>query len=155
MSDAGPPWDRLKELASRRRDVHARRLGEVTRERDEARRRLDLLVSYRSDYQGRLAQAGSRGIDRAGLQNYRAFLAQLERAIVQQEALLEGAEDNVQKARSLWAGERRRVDSFQALDERHLSGIARNEARREQKMADEWAARASALLAGSAGDADR
>jgi flagellar FliJ protein len=147
-------WDRLTELATRRRDEQAQYLGEATRERDEARRRLELLLSYRTDYQARLAQAGSRGIDREGLANYRAFLAQLERAIAQQQALVDGAERKVEGARSLWASERRRVESFRTLDQRHLTAVARQDARREQKNADEWTARASVLLSRTPPDTD-
>jgi flagellar FliJ protein len=142
--NAAPPWERLKDLAARRRDAQAQRLSAATRELEEAQRRLDMLVGYRTDYQGRLAQASGRGIDLEQLRNYQAFLAQLERAIAQQAELLERAARAVQAAKAQWSSERQRVDSFQALEGRHLTVVARNQQRREQKLTDDWAARRAA-----------
>jgi hypothetical protein len=39
-----PPWDRLKEVASRRCDAQARRLADAVNARDEAQKRLDMLM---------------------------------------------------------------------------------------------------------------
>lgn len=150
-----PPWDRLKELAERKRDAHAQRLGALTRERDEAQRRLEMLVSYRADYQSRLTEASSRGIDLARLRNYRSFLAQLERAIAQQTELLAQAQRNVDGAKAQWSSERTRVESFQALDERLHTSMARDEQRRAQKLADEWAARNGGHLRTVSPDTER
>jgi flagellar FliJ protein len=138
-----PPWNRLKEVAGRRCDEQARRLADAKLARDEAQRRLDMLVGYRGEYEARLARAGSQGIDREALRNYQAFLAQLERAIAQQADLVAGAERSVQGARAQWQSERTRVESFEVLGERHGVAVARDEARRSQKDTDEWAARAA------------
>jgi flagellar FliJ protein len=136
-----PPWDRLKDLAAQRRDAHAQRLAALTRDRDEARQRLEMLLSYRTDYQTRLSQASSKGIDLEVLRNYQSFLSQLERAIAQQSDLVAQAERKVQGARQEWTSERQRVESFQALDERHSASVAKDERRRAQKLTDEWSSR--------------
>jgi flagellar FliJ protein len=136
-----PQWDRLKEVAAKRRDAHAQRLGTLTRERDDAAKQLEMLIGYRSDYQARLANAQRSGIDPSGLRNYQAFLAQLERAIAQQTELVGAAERNVQGAKAQWSSEHQRVESFQALDDRHAHGVARDEQRRAQKLTDEWSSR--------------
>ena len=141
MTARTPPWDRLKELAAKKRDAHAQRLGTVTRERDDAAKRLEMLIGYRADYEARLANAARGGIDPNELRNYRAFLAQLERAIAQQTDLVGAAERSVHGAKAQWTSEHQRVESFQALDERHLNGVARAEQRRAQKLTDEWTAR--------------
>jgi flagellar FliJ protein len=136
-----PPWERLKELAEKKRDAQAQRLAALTRERDEAQQRLAMLVTYRTEYQARLAEASSQGIDLTRLRNYQAFLAQLERAIAQQTDLLAQAERGVAGAKAQWTSERQRVESFNALDERHHTSVARDEQRRAQKLTDEWASR--------------
>lgn len=136
-----PHWDRLRELAQKKRDAYAQRLGALTRERDEAQKRLDMLVAYRTDYQTRLANASSQGIDLTRLRNYQAFLAQLERAIAQQAELVAQAARNVDGAKAQWTTERTRVESYQTLDDRHDATLARAEQRRAQKLSDEWAAR--------------
>ena len=143
MNRATPPWDRLADLAAKRRDAEAQRLSAAVRVRDEAERRLAMLVSYRADYEARLSAASRGGIDLEALRNYQAFLAQLERAIRQQEDQLAIAERGVQGVREQWDAERVRVESFQTLDSRHGVTLARAEDRRAQKLTDEWAARAS------------
>ena len=144
MTTRTPPWERLKDVAAKRRDAHAQRLATLTRERDDAARRLEMLVGYRADYEARLVQAARTGIDPSGLRNYQAFLAQLERAIGQQTEILGAAEQSVNGAKAQWTSEHQRVESFQVLDERHLTGIARDEQRRAQKLTDEWSARSRA-----------
>ena len=141
MTRATPPWDRLKDLAAKRRDAEAQRLSAAVRTRDDAEKRLAMLVSYRADYHDRLSTASRGGIDLEALRNYQAFLAQLERAIRQQEDVLAAAERSVRGVREQWDAERVRVESFQALDTRHLNGVARAEQRRAQKLTDEWSAR--------------
>lgn len=149
-----PAWDRLRELAEKKRDAHAQRLGAATRERDEAQTRLDMLVSYRTEYQSRLADASSRGIELARLRNYQSFLAQLERAIAQQTELVAQAARSVECARAQWSTERTRVESFQALDQRHNTRVVREEQRRAQKLTDEWANRHGGHLRIVTPDAD-
>ena len=136
-----PPWDRLKDIAAKRRDAQAQRLGALTRERDEAAKRLEMLVGYRADYEARLANASRGGIDPTELRNYQAFLAQLTRAIAQQTDIVGAAEGSVRGAKTQWTSEHQRVESFQALDVRHATGVAREEQRRAQKLTDEWSAR--------------
>ena len=140
-----PPWDRLKDIASKRRDAHAQRLGALMRERDDAAKRLEMLLGYRADYEARLAQASRGGIDPIELRNYQAFLAQLSRAIAQQTDILGAAERSVSGAKAQWSSEHQRVESFQALDDRHATGAARDEKRRQQKLTDEWSSRNGAL----------
>jgi len=136
-----PPWDRLKDIAAKRRDAQAQRLGTLTRERDEAARRLEMLLGYRADYEARLANASRGGIDPTELRNYQAFLAQLTRAIAQQSEIVSAAERSVHGAKAQWTSEHQRVESFQALDGRHATGVAREEQRRAQKLTDEWSSR--------------
>ena len=145
-----PPWDRLKDIAAKRRDAQAQRLGALTRERDEAAKRLEMLLGYRADYEARLADASRGGIDPSELRNYQAFLAQLTRAIAQQTDIVGAADRNVRGAKAQWTSEHQRVESFQALDQRHVNGAARDEQRRAQKLTDEWASRN-----GSRADSDR
>jgi flagellar FliJ protein len=152
---ASPPWKRLTEVAEKRRDAHAQRLGALTRQRDDAQRQLDLLLSYRADYETRLAQASSQGIELTVLRNYQSFLAQLERAIAQQTEIVGQAERNMNGAKAQWCSEHQRVESFQTLDERHLENAARNEQRRDQKLTDEWALRNGAHASAKSPDPER
>ena len=109
-----------------------------------------MLLGYRADYEARLADASRGGIDPNELRNYQAFLAQLTRAIAQQTDIVGAADRNVRGAKAQWTSEHQRVESFQALDQRHVNGAAREEQRRAQKLTDEWASRN-----GSSAESDR
>jgi len=141
-------WSRLKELAEDRRDSTSAKLAGAVRQRDQARQKLDMLVDYRRDYDGRLARTATDGIDAAKLRSYREFLVNLQRAIDQQAELVAQAQQRVAQVQAVWLAEQRQVDSFRILDERRTASVNREEERREQKLQDEMASRAPLPAAG-------
>lgn len=143
-------WNRLRELACERRDTLAQRLAEAATLRDAARQKLEMLLDYRREYDGRLAQNATDGIDAEKLRGYRTFLANLERAIEQQNAALASAQERVTLVQAQWRGEQRQVDSFRILDERQQAELARSAGRLEQKLTDEYASRGLVASAGAA-----
>lgn len=134
-------WNQLRELACERRDTLAQRLAEAATVRDAARQKLEMLLDYRREYDGRLSQSANDGIDVQKLRSYRTFLNNLERAIEQQTEALAAAQERVAQAQALWRGEQRQVDSFRILDQRQQAEIARSAGRLEQKLTDEFASR--------------
>ena len=147
-----PPtdWKALRELACERRDTSGQRLAEAATLRDAARQKLEMLLDYRRDYDGRLAQSATDGIDAEKLRSYRTFLANLERAIEQQTEALALSQERVAHAQALWRNEQRQVDSFRILDERQQAAVTRTANRIEQKLTDELAMRGLAAAGGTA-----
>lgn len=141
-------WSRLKELAEDRRDAGGARLAEAVALRDTARQKLEMLVDYRSDYDLRLAQSATGGIDAEKLRSYRQFLVNLQRAIDQQTEVLVQAQQRVAQAQAQWRAEQRQVDSFRILDERRAAAETREANRLEQKLTDELASRTVAPVTG-------
>lgn len=141
-------WNRLRELASERRDTLGQRLAEAATLRDAARQKLEMLLDYRREYDGRLTQSVNEGIDAEKLRSYRTFLANLDRAIEQQHEALAAAQDRVTLAQARWRAEQRQVDSFRILDERQQVEQARSASRIEQKLTDEYACRGHSATAG-------
>lgn len=144
-------WSRLRELAEDRRDTAGGRLAEAATLGDAARQKLEMLLDYRREYDGRLAQNAVGGIDAEKLRSYRTFLANLERAIEQQSQALAAAQARVVQVQAQWRDEQRQVDSFRILDERRVALASRAAGRIEQKLTDEYASRALTPAAG-AGD---
>jgi len=134
-------WSRLRELAQDRRDSCGQQLAEAATLRDAARQKLEMLLDYRREYDGRLAQTASDGIDAAKWRSYRAFLANLERAIEQQTEALGTLQQRVSDVQARWRDEQRQVDSFRILDQRRRAEEVRSSGRRDQKLTDEFAAR--------------
>ena len=141
-------WTRLKDLAEDRRDVQSARLAEAVAQADSARQKLEMLVDYRREYDGRLSDSATGGIDAEKLRSYRQFLVNLQRAIDQQGELVAQAQERVARAQAQWSAEQRQVDSFRVLDERRAAAKTRAENRREQKLIDEFAARLLLPVAG-------
>jgi flagellar protein FliJ len=141
-------WSRLKDLAEDRRDSQSARLAEAATQRDTARQKLEMLVDYRREYDGRLSGSATGGIDAEKLRSYRQFLVNLERAIDQQSEVLAQAQQRLAHVQASWQAEQRQVDSFRVLDERRVAEKARVENRREQKLIDELAARLPLPVAG-------
>ena len=141
-------WSRLKELAADRRDSISARLAEAVAQRDTARQKLEMLVDYRREYDSRLSDSATGGIDAEKLRSYRQFLVNLQRAIDQQTEVLVQCQQRLAQLQAQWSAEQRQVDSFRVLDERRLAHETRVENRREQKLIDEFAARLPLPVAG-------
>ncbi|HVO86984.1 MAG TPA: flagellar export protein FliJ [Casimicrobiaceae bacterium] len=133
-----PPWNRLKDVAAKRRDESAQRLADAQRARDEAQKKLDTLLGYRAEYESRLASTAGKGIDAMTLRNYRTFLSQLDRAVHQQRDALTLAQHDMDRATQAWVADHKRTETYQLLDDRSLEAEAAVERRTEQKQVDEW-----------------
>ena len=115
-----PPrvWTHLTNAAAKLRDQSAQKLRSAQARRVEAQRKLDALLGYRRDY-----------------------LANLDRAIEQQTALMSTMQTDVGFAQTDWQHTQRRVDSLQTIEGRRAEIGERIEARRDQKLTDEFALR--------------
>jgi flagellar FliJ protein len=137
----------LANLAEERRDAAGRRLGRSLALLEESRRRQALLAKYREDYRARLARAAAEGVSGDELRNYSGFLERLEQAIAQQRAEVEALERGVAEQRARWLDERRKERSIDVLAERAEDAARAAEARRLQKLLDEFSARIAATRA--------
>ncbi|ANN78274.1 flagellar export protein FliJ [Bordetella flabilis] len=142
------PLDTLIGLAKDQTDEAARRLGTLHTVRNDAERQLAMLHDYRADYLQRLQHAMVSGMSAADCHNYQRFIATLDDAIDQQRAVLEQADSHLAQGKVRWQEERRKLNSFDALAQRQNRELARQDARREQRLNDEYSAR---LVRGATG----
>jgi len=139
-------WMRLKDVAEQRRDASARGLALVAAELAKAQQKLQLLLDYRLDYQMRLERASRGGIRGEGLRNYQTFLANLEKAVDQQMAVLEDLRRSVTKAQHQVNSDHRRTESYQVLDDRRTLAADSKDRRTQQATQDEMATRTQLRL---------
>jgi len=139
-------WMRLKDVAEQRRDASARGLALVAAELAKAQQKLQLLLDYRLDYQMRLERASRGGIRGEGLRNYQTFLANLEKAVDQQMAVLEDLRRSVAKAQHQVNSDHRRTESYQVLDDRRTLAADSKDRRTQQAAQDEMATRTQLKL---------
>ncbi|HZP85921.1 MAG TPA: flagellar export protein FliJ [Burkholderiales bacterium] len=134
-------WRRLRGIAEEKRDALAKALSAAIALATGHQRKLDMLHEYQRDYVQRMSHAGIDGIAAERLQNFRRFLAQLERAIDQQRQVVATAHNDVQRAQAALAASQRQVDSFQVLVDRQNTATIALQRREQQKQQDEYASR--------------
>lgn len=134
--------DTLIELATTATDEAAQRLGRALKTADEAQKKLTLLQQYREEYAQRFQSNLGSGLSPVGYSNFRQFIEKLDQAVAGQQTIVEQAQAFVSQERGQWqACERKRI-SFDTLASRADKVAQAKESRRDQKMMDEFAARA-------------
>jgi len=122
-------------------DAATQRLGRVQRERSEVEKQLQALINYRDEYHARFTQSARAGMAAGNVRNFQAFIDTLDAAIEQQRRILEQATARVEAAKPEWQRSKQKLGSYEVLQARHEEVQARKDARREQRDADEHAAR--------------
>jgi flagellar FliJ protein len=101
--------------------------------------RLEMLLGYRAEYEERLKVRGAGGMGIGQLQEYRAFLDHLTRAIEHQRKTLAEAQQQRDVDRQHWLDETRRAQSLGKVQERLRDDEQRSAAAQEQRETDERA----------------
>jgi flagellar protein FliJ len=135
------PIKTLIELAQDDVDTAARQLGRVQRERADVEAQLDALVRYRDEYHASFSASAQAGMPAGNWHNFQAFLDTLDGAIAQQRRLLAAATSRVEAAKPEWQRQKQKLGSYEVLQARGAAAESRVAARREQREADEHAAK--------------
>jgi flagellar FliJ protein len=122
-------------------DAAAQRLGRAQRDRNEVAKQLDALVQYRDEYHSRFNASAQAGMPAGNVRNFQAFIDTLDAAIEQQRKLLDTATARVEAAKPDWQRQKQKLGSYEVLQARGEAAEAKTVARREQRDADEHAAR--------------
>jgi flagellar protein FliJ len=135
------PIKTLIGLAQDEVDAAAQRLGRAQRERNDVQAQLDALVQYRDEYYARFTASAQSGMPAGNMRNFQAFIDTLDAAIGQQRNLLVTASARVEAAKPDWQRQKQKLGSYEVLQARGEAAEAKVAARREQRDADEFAAR--------------
>ncbi|MCC8393183.1 flagellar export protein FliJ [Paraburkholderia sp. MMS20-SJTR3] len=122
-------------------DAAAQRLGRAQRERNDVAAQLDALVQYRDEYHARFTESAQSGMPAGNMRNFQAFIDTLDSAIEQQRNLLVNANARLEAAKPEWQRQKQKLGSYEVLQARGEAAEAKVTARREQRDADEFAAR--------------
>jgi flagellar FliJ protein len=101
----------------------------------------DGLAGYRVDYCAKWSAKFRQGSSMEILRSYHGFMARLDQAITQQQAVVGHAQRGVDAAKERLLEREIRVATVERLIQRRRELLARAEDRREQKNLDEMAAR--------------
>lgn len=135
------PLQTLLDLATKGMDEAARALGELIASEHAVEEKLAVLVQYRQEYQARFVEAAKSGIGPDAWRNYSAFLGKLDDAIAHQQKVVSDSRRQVEQGQQVWIDQRNKVKAFDTLSHRHQVSLARKEAKQEQRLTDEHAAK--------------
>lgn len=128
---------KITELARDARDKAGQLLASAQASRLELESHLALLHDYRQEYNSRLQEAMMAGISSSLLNDYRLFLASLDRTLAQAKEQLKVQEQQLDQCREQWQGEQKRLTSFDTLLSRQAQRAQRAQQRNELRTNDE------------------
>ncbi|WP_297458379.1 flagellar export protein FliJ [Ferrovum sp.] len=131
------PLEILKTLSKTRSDQASRKLGQVNRRHYEEQKKLDMLIRFRADYEGRYQVVTQTGGAFETLMNFQHFLERLDEAVRQQRAVVAQADCEVSQGQVTVQKAHRQVQSMEVLSERHSFREQERTTRIEQKVQDE------------------
>nr|WP_281397231.1 flagellar export protein FliJ [Chitinivorax tropicus] len=140
----------LLEQAARQSEDASRVMAACKAQWQSAEQQLQQLEGFRQEYRIRLAATEQAGMTVNQWRDYQAFIAKIDTAIRQQHDALDVAKERFEQARDRWQALENQVGAYRKLETRHLQQEQKREAKREQKMSDEFSTR----LIGRAGAAE-
>lgn len=129
----------VAQVAKSKEDQAARDLAALQKRVDEQGARLASLLSFRTEYQQRLQDAGSAGMDSRRFHDFSNFIARLDNAIEQQTAVLGKLKAECEVKKQQWIAMRAKAKALDKVIARQVAHDMRTDARREQAALDDRA----------------
>lgn len=129
--------DPIVRLAERREREAGRMFAQVLKQADDKRTRLRELLGYVDEYQRTFQMLIGRGASGQEVQQFRAFLQQLDAAIAHQRAAVASAERQCEEEKARWLALCSNKLSLGKVAERLRAEEAHQRERREQRESDD------------------
>ncbi|MGM0477490.1 MAG: flagellar export protein FliJ [Pseudomonadota bacterium] len=129
----------LIRLAANREEQAALALARARENLANQEAKLEDLDSYRGEYRQVVSSAGGQGVSGRQVRGFHGFLGQLDQAVEGQLQVIERARTEVEQRRQEWLAARVECQRMDLVIERFQDDEAWHEARREQKVMDEFA----------------
>ena len=131
----------VRRVTEAREQDAARELGECQQQLQRLQQQLLELEGYRREYQAHYQQSGQAGITAQRLLQLQQFLANIDKAVAQQQQEILAAERRCEERRQRWFAARGRSQALDKVAERYQEDERQQQGRREQKESDEFALR--------------
>ena len=129
----------VAEMAQQQAEAAAQSVAECNRAYESMRRQLDELLSYRDDYANGLRHKGCQGFNAMQIKDYRLFLERLNRAIDQQQGILNDAGARLAASKQLWIEKQQHAKAIGSVMNRYEQIEQRKQSRHDQREGDEHA----------------
>ena len=131
----------VQELAQRKSDTEATRLGALNAEAAKAEAKLNMLLQYREDYRNRFRSSMNEDVHSAGWKNFQQFLEKLDQAIDQQRSAVLACQQAVHRGQREWQARQKQVKAYDTLEQRHDAVQMQRLKKIDQRLMDDFAAR--------------
>lgn len=129
------------QVARSREDKAAGQLADFQRRLSEHQTRLQQLLSLRGEYAEQFQADGQIGLAARSLQDYMAFLGNLDRNIGQLQQYIQRLQEEFERKRRNWLASRAKTQALEGVIQRFRLEQSHHEARGEQLLIDEYASR--------------
>jgi len=117
-------------------------LGALNAEVAKAEAKLNMLLSYREDYRERFRSSMHQDVHSAGWKNFQEFLVKLDEAIEHQRTAVLACQQAVHRGQREWQSRKKQVMAYDVLEQRHDAAQTQRLKRLDQRLMDDFAARA-------------
>ncbi|WP_246796224.1 flagellar export protein FliJ [Burkholderia perseverans] len=149
------PLQILLDRAQEDLDNATKQLGLAQRDRTAAVAQLDSLLRYRDEYHERFAADAQAGMPAGSMRNFQSFIDTLDAAIGQQRRIVAAADARIEATRPEWQARKRTLGSYEILQARGVAQDEQRAAKREQRDADEHAAKVLRMRADAAAQSSK
>lgn len=138
------PMDTLREMAEEALQEATTQLGKMRQACQQAEEQLNQLVNYELEYRQRLqTDMTSDGMAATNWMNYQQFMTSLDKTLEHHRQHVNQCQHHVSLALKNWQEKKQRLNAFEALRDRAMATQLLRESKRDQKLMDEYAQRAS------------
>ena len=131
----------VAEIAQQQADAAARSVAECNQIVTDMQKQLNELLAYRDDYANGLRHKGHAGLKANQIKDYSLFMERLNKAIEQQQAVLNNAGSKLAASKQLWIEKQQRARTIDSVVSRYQQVERREQSQREQRDGDEHALR--------------
>lgn len=138
------PMNILRDLADKKLQDTITHLGKMRQQHAQATDQLTSLENYEREYSQQMhSSITGKGMTVVDLLSHQSFINSLSKVITQQAHQVDICETSVDNAMGDWRKDKQRLNAFDTLKQRADSLRLLQENRRDQKMMDEFAQRAT------------
>lgn len=135
----------LTDLCVRQAEEVATRLGQANAQHNKSLQKLQLLKDYRQSYAQKFQDEMGLGLGMSHYSNYLCFLANLDKAVAQQNQEVALNQHILDQLKREWQETERKRLSYETLKSRYQTKQIAADNKREQKLNDEFAMRSRSL----------
>lgn len=117
-------------------------MGNIQKRMEDEKERRENLQLYQKEYQASFNHTGKQGLSGAQIQQFEAFMKQIDTALLNQQSQIQKIQSQLEHAREIYIQLNTRLESYKKLKNRLTDQAIASENQQLQKLLDELGAQA-------------